>query len=164
MLRTRIYNVNTHPVLFSWLLEKLVRRHANKNLCILVCLLFQALAQLQAEIDHAAQLVNSSGEDKAIDVDEFMKATKQLETALGNVQSGVAAVLPAVLAAKQLISDLKVNARLQETHKHDVLLFRAAIPMLLFVFPPMSSRWFAGCRGEKQKHGASESAFGAGVR
>ena len=77
---------------FSWLWEKLVRRHANKHLCILTCLLLQVLTPLQAGIDHATQLVDSTADD-----DEYIKidwkgchvAMNRLDTALGNISSWV---------------------------------------------------------------------------
>ena len=77
---------------FSWLWEKLVRRHANKNLCILTCLLLQVLTPLQAGIDHATQLVDSIAdidECKNIDCNECTKAMNRLDNALGNVPSWV---------------------------------------------------------------------------
>ena len=80
------------------------------HLCACVCLLFQALMQLQAEIDNANQLVKSRGEDKVIDIALFMKTTKQLETVADSVSSWVAEGSPVALAAKQLISNLHVKA------------------------------------------------------
>lgn len=54
------------------------------------------------------------------------------ELAVLQIKAGRGAMVPAgsdaVVAVQRLISNLKVNARLQETQKHDVLLFRAAIP------------------------------------
>ena len=88
-----------------------VRRHANKHLCILTCLPFQALTQLQDGIDKATKLMQSSYEDKVIVVDEFTKAINQLEASADTVSSWVAGASPAALAAKKLISNLKVKAR-----------------------------------------------------
>ena len=74
----------------------------------------QALTQLQAEIDNATQLVKSSSEHNAIDLETSRNGSQRLETALLPVRSLVtsegAAGSPVVVAARKLISDLDVRA------------------------------------------------------
>ena len=71
----------------------------------------QALTQLQAEIDNATQLVKSSSEQTAIDLETSTAAKKRLETALRSLPpSEGAADSPVVVAARQLLSDLDVRA------------------------------------------------------
>ena len=81
---------------------------------MLACLLFQALTQLQAEIEGAQQLLNSIVSAKATSIDASTKANKaktRLENALGTVTvSGLVARSPVAVTAKQLISDLDVTA------------------------------------------------------
>ena len=74
----------------------------------------QALTQLQAEIDNAKQLVKSSSEHNAIDLETSRNGSQRLETALRSLRSlppsEGAADSPVVVAARQLLSDLDVRA------------------------------------------------------
>ena len=71
----------------------------------------QALTQLQAEIDNAKQLVKSSREHNAIDLETSRNGSQRLETALRSLPpSEGAADSPVLVAAFKLLSDLDVRA------------------------------------------------------
>ena len=85
--------------------------HANKCLSTLTLLPYQALTQLQAEIDNAKQLVKSSSEHNAIDLETSRNGSQRLETALRSLTTSERhAGSPVVVAAFKLISDLDVRA------------------------------------------------------
>ena len=79
-------------------------------------------------MDHATKLVESSGEDKRIDVDACANAMQQLETTLET--AAVSGLAEGLAYAKQLVSSLNVKSLMfyhYETHKyhlHSRLLFR----------------------------------------
>ena len=75
-------------------------------------MVFQALTQLQAEVDDASQLVDSIFLGKAIDVDASTKVKERLETALRTAEASVdAEELPVAVAVSRLISNLNVKSR-----------------------------------------------------
>ena len=80
-------------------------------MCIFSWLFFQALTQLQAEVDEATQLVNSIISGKATDADALAKLKERLETARRTAEASVVAEeLPVSGAASRLISNLNVKS------------------------------------------------------
>ena len=105
------YHVNARLTFVSSLWSNEIRYYASKCLSTLALVPCQALTQLQAEIDNAMQLVKSSSEHNAIDLETSTAAKKRLETALRSLPpSEGAAGSPVVVAARKLISDLDVRA------------------------------------------------------